>query len=72
MLEVNALFLLELVSYPADDALVKIVATQMGVAVGRHDLEYAVANLENGDVERSASEVIHCDGLFRLLVEAIG
>ena len=44
----------------------------MCVAVGGHDLEYAVANLEDGYVERAAAEVVNCDGFVGLLFEAVG
>src|SRR5262249_1961947 len=42
-------------------------------AVGRLHLEHAVANLQHGDIERAATEVVDRDRLRRfLLVEAIG
>ena len=44
----------------------------MRVAVGRHHLEDAVSDLEYGDVERSAAEVIDRDRLVRVLVESVG
>ena len=41
--EVHALVLLELGQQPVDDALVEVVAAQVRVAVGRLDLEHALA-----------------------------
>ena len=64
---------LELLDEVVDDPLVPVVATEMGVAVRRLDLEHAVADLQHGDVERAAAEVEHEDGLvLGLLVEAVG
>ena len=46
----------------------------MGVAVGGLDLEYALAELEDGNVEGAAAEIVDGDGLFLLLVlvETVG
>ena len=71
--EVDALGGLELVDEPLDDALVPVVATEVGVAVGGLDLEHAVTDLEHGHVERAATEVEHQDGLvLGALFEAVG
>ncbi len=35
----------------------------MGVAVRRFHFEHAVADFEDGDIERAAAEVVHSDGL---------
>ncbi len=70
--QVDALVLLELGQEPLDDALVEVVATEVGVAVGRLDLEDALAELEDRDVERAAAEVVDGDLLVGLLVEAVG
>ena len=70
--QVDALLPLELVGDPVDDALVEVVATEVGVAVGGLDLEHALADLEDRDVERAAAEVVDGDLLVRLLVEPVG
>ena len=71
--QVDALGVLELRDQPVDDALVPVVATEVGVAVGRLDLEHAVADLEHRHVERAAAEVEHEHGLvLGALVEAVG
>ncbi len=41
----DSLVLLELVADPVDDALVEIVTAEVGVAVGRVDLEDALAEV---------------------------
>ena len=70
--QVDALGLLELLRQPVDDALVEVVAAEVGVAVGRAHLEDALGQLEDGDVERAAAEVVDGDLLVLRLVEAVG
>src|SRR3990172_108837 len=70
--EIDAVLLLELVGDPVHDFLVEVVAAEVCVAVGRLDLDHALADLEDGDVEGTAAQVIHGDRLVLLLVEAIG
>ena len=72
LLEVYALLAVELGDQPVDDAHVEVVAAQEGVAVGGHDLDDAVADLEYRDVERPAAKVIDRDLLLFLLVHAVG
>ncbi len=57
---------------PVDDALIEIVAAQVGVAVGRFDLDDALADFEDGNVECAAAEVVDGDGFVFLFVEAVG
>ena len=64
--------LLNSLDQPVDDPLVEVVAAEVRVAVGRLDLEDAVAELEDRDVERAAAEVVDGDLLVLLLVEAVG
>ena len=70
--QIDAVLLPELVGDPVDDLLVEVVAAQVRVAVGRLDLEDAVADLEDRDVEGAAAEVVDRDRLVLLLVEAVG
>ena len=70
--QVDALVFLELLDHPLDDALVEVVAAEMGVTARRKNLDDAVTDLQNGNVERAAAEVEHRDGLLFLLVEAVG
>ena len=71
--EVDAVALLELRRDPVDDLLIEVVAAEVRVAVGRLDLEHAIADLEHRDVERASTEVIDRDR-FRtcFLVEPVG
>ena len=60
--QIDALFLLELGNDVVDDALVEIFAAQEGVAIGRQHFELLfavhVGDLDDGDVERAAAQVI--------------
>jgi hypothetical protein len=66
--KVDPLVLAELVDQPVDDALVEVVAAQVGVAVGGLHLEDALAQLQHRDVVGAAAEVVHGDLLVLLLV----
>ena len=70
--EVDAVVVLELLDHPLDDAVVPVVTTEVVVTGGRLDLDDALADLEQGHVERAATEVEDEDGLVVALVEAVG
>ena len=70
--QVHALVALELGQQPLDDALVEVVAAQVGVAVGGLDLEHAVAQLEDRDVECAAAQVVDRDLLVVGAIQAVG
>ena len=70
--QIDAVALLELGDHPVDDSLIEIVAAEMRVAVGRLDLDDALAHFEDRHVERAAAEVVDDDRLVLLLVEAVG
>ena len=70
--QVDPLVALELGQQPLDDALVEVVAAQVRVAVGRLDLEDALAQLQDRDVEGAAAQVVDGDLLVVLLVQAVG
>ena len=70
--QIDAFVGLEGLSQMINDHLVKVVATQVGVAGGGEHLENTVTNLEHGHVEGAAAQVENKDALVALLVEAIG
>ena len=71
--QVDAAGALELLDQPVDDPLVPVVAAEVVVAAGGTDLDHALADLEQGDVEGAAAEVEDQDGLVLLaLVQAVG
>jgi hypothetical protein len=55
--------LLEGLDQERDDALVEVLAAEVGVAVGAAHLEDAVAELEDRDVEGAAAEIEDGDAL---------
>ena len=55
-----------------DEPAIEVVAAEVGVTRGGADLDDAVADVEDADVERAAAEVEHEHGLVRLLVEPVG
>ena len=64
--------LLNSANHPVDDALVDVVAAQVGVAVGGLHFHHAVAHFEDRDIERAAAEIVDGDGFVLLLVETVG
>ena len=71
--EVDAVLVLELRHQPLDDLGVPVVATEPVVTVGGLDLEDAVGDVEEGDVEGATAQVEDQDGLLLVaLVEAVG
>ena len=70
--QVDALCLLEFVDEILDDAVVEVVAAEVGVAVGGKHFDDAVADVQDGHIERAAAEVVDHDLLLGFLVNAIG
>src|ERR1700732_1779533 len=70
--KIDSLLLAELVSEVVDDFLVKVLAAEEGVAIGRLDLEDTVADLEDRDVEGAAAEVVDRDRAAALPFHPVG
>lgn len=51
-----------------EDGLVKVLATEKGVAVGCLHLEHLLADLQDGHVERAAAEVVYRDDAVLLVL----
>ncbi len=69
--EIDTVVVLEPFDQPVDDLLVPVVATEVGVTRGRLDLEDAIADLEDRDVEGPASEVEDQDRVVGVLVQPV-
>ena len=69
-LEVDRLVLLEVRREHVQSDGVEVLAAEERVAVGRLDLEHAAGDLEDGDVEGAAAEIVHRDEAL-LLVHAV-
>ena len=70
--EIDSLVLLELVGQPPDDAVIEVVSAKERVSVRGLHLEDALTELEDRDIEGTAAQVVHRDGLVLLLIETIG
>jgi hypothetical protein len=70
--KIDPLLPLELVGHVVEQALVEIVAAQMGVAAGADHAEHAAAHVQKRDVERASAEVEDDDLFGRLLVQPVG
>src|SRR3990170_729517 len=70
--KVNSTLPAKLVGQVFHYSLVVVVSPQPGVAVHRLDLEQAVTQLQDGDIEGSATQVPDQDGVDVLYVQAVG
>ena len=69
--QIDAVALLELIRDVVHEALVEVVAAQAVVARRCKNLEHAVADLKNGNIERAATEVVHEDLLVLFFIHAV-
>ena len=70
--EVHAGVFEEMLEHPVGESVVKIHASQRGIAAGGFDFKDIVAQLQDGDVKGSAAQVIHRDCLVEGLAKAVG
>src|SRR5579871_2118223 len=70
--QVEAFVLLEFIDKPVHDALVEVVAAEVRVTIGGFDFDHTFSDFEDRNVERSAAEIVHGDGLVFTLVETVG
>src|SRR3546814_10686651 len=68
--KVNAFLFLEAFGQIFDDLRIEVLAAQERVAVGRFNLENAIADFQDRNVEGAAAKVIDRDGLAILLFQA--
>ena len=69
--QINAFRVLELGKHPVSDLLVEVVAAQTVVAGSGKNLDNSVADLDDGNIECTAAEVVNHDLLLFLIVKAI-
>ena len=69
--EIETVFAEDVVESNRDEEIVDIVAAEVGVSVGGDHFEDAIVQLEDGNVESSAAEVVDGDDTFLLAVESI-
>ena len=70
--QIQPFFLLKLLYQPFHNALVNVVATQVGITIGGLHLNHAFADFQNRNIEGAAAEVVYSDSLVFLLVQAVG
>ena len=70
--QVNAVLGVNLVERDGQQQVVDVVAAQVRVAVGGLHFKDAVAQLENGDIERAAAKIVDGDGAFLGAIESVG
>ncbi len=70
--QIDAVLGVDFVERNGEQQVVDVVAAEVRVAIGRLHFEDAVAQLEDGDVEGAAAQVIDGDGAFLGAIEAIG
>ncbi len=62
---------LEFADQPFDDTFVPVIATEMGVACCGFDLDNAIANFQDRDIESAATQVEDQDSFVTFLVHAV-
>lgn len=70
--EVDPFSLLELADKVVGKGNVKVLTTQMGVSVGRLDLEHSLLHLQDGDIESSTTEIVDGDDRAVRFVKTVG
>src|SRR5438093_10120694 len=63
---------LELSYHPFNHSLIEILASEKTVSTRREHLEYAVAQLQDRDVEGAAPQIEDCNPFFLLFPDTIG
>ena len=70
--EINALLLLELLDEVADKGNVEVLTTEVGVTIGRLDLEDTRLDLEDGDIEGTTTKIVDGNDAVALLLKTVG
>ena len=71
-MQVDAVILLELLDKVVHDAQVEVVPAQERVTACGSNLEYAIAHIEDGNIKRTAAQIVDGNDLILLLIESVG
>ena len=69
--EIYSFLRLEIRDYPVDDGIIPVITAQLSVSIGGHYFKHSISNIEDRDIERSATKVVDCDFLVALLVQTV-
>ena len=69
--KVDAFSFFKFVDHPVDDAFIKVVAAEVGIAVGSFNFKYAVAYIKDGYIEGAAAKVVNHNGVVFALINAV-
>ncbi len=70
-LQVNAVSRFEFRCHPVDDDVIEVIATQVCITIGSHHFACAFAQVQDGDIECTATQVVNGNLLVLLLVHAV-
>ena len=70
--QVNAFGFFEFIGQVVDEDFVKVVAAQMGIAIGAEDFKDIIADIQDGDIEGAAAEIEDGDFFILFILHAIG
>ena len=69
--KVNTLCLLELVDHPVCDRVIEVITAEVSITVGCQNLDDTVTDLDDGDIEGTAAEIVYHDLLLGLIVQTV-
>ena len=71
-MEVNAFIFLKFFSQPVDNAVVKVIATQMCITIGRFYFKYTFTQFEDGNIESSATKDVNSNfNILMFFIESV-
>jgi len=70
--KIYAFCFLEFINQPLCHSVIKVVTAQTCIAVGSENFNYAVADLDDGYIERTAAQIIYHNLLLFFIVKTVG
>ncbi len=69
--QIDSLVVFEFLDQPIDNLLIPIVATQLGITIGRLHFENTFGNFQNAYVKRTTAQIVYRNGLFAFFVQTV-